>query len=126
MGMDVLGDNVRKASLVGALLMVSICTANAEVYSYSCQACIFPTIGYDCEAVGKPYPLRVDANKSVLEWRGKKYGLTIASADDEPGCARAGWHAKGNGASFTFCAATQGYGAIEDKDGVKVQCNLKR
>jgi hypothetical protein len=79
-----------------------------------------------CDVVdGKTYPLRVDDNKNVLEWRGKKYSLTIASADEPDGCAKSGWHAEGNGTSFTFCAATQGYGAIEDKDrNVKVRCNL--
>jgi hypothetical protein len=64
--------------------------------------------------------------KIVLEWRGKKYDLTDAIGDEPGGCAKAGWHAKGNGTTFTFCAATQGYGAIEDKDGVRVRCNLKR
>jgi hypothetical protein len=54
----------------------------AEIYNYSCKACIFPRIvsddGYDgCDVVdGKTYPLRVDDNKNVLEWRGKKYSLT--------------------------------------------------
>src|SRR5262249_25556013 len=89
----------------------------AEIYNYSCKACLFPRIvsedGYDgCDVVdGKTYPLRVDDNKNVLEWRGKKYKLTIAS-----GCGKYGWHAEGNGTSFTFCTATQGYGAIETKD----------
>jgi hypothetical protein len=93
---------------------------------------LFPGIVSDdgsdgCDVVdGKTYPLRVDDNKNVLEWRGKKYSLTIASFDEPDGCGKYGWHAKGNGTSFTFCAATQGYGAIQDKDHVKVQCNLKR
>jgi hypothetical protein len=116
-----------------ALIFASLSTAvvHAETYNYSCKVCVFPTIaidGYDgCEVDGKTYPLRLDDNKNVLEWRGKKYSLTIASADEPDGCAKYGWHAEGNGTSFTFCAATQGYGAIEDKDGnVKVRCNLKR
>jgi hypothetical protein len=99
----------------------------AETYNYSCKACVFPTIaigGSDgCDVVdGKTYPLRVDDNKKVLEWRGKKYSLT-----EQPNCAKYGWHAEGSGTSFDFCTATQGYGAIEDKDGdTKVRCNLKR
>ena len=99
-----------------ALIFASLSTTvvYAEIYNYSCKV------------DGKTYPLRVDDNKNVLEWRGKKYSLTIASADEPDGCAKYGWHAEGNGTSFTFCAATQGYGAIEDKDGVKVRCNLKR
>jgi hypothetical protein len=67
------------------------------------------------------FPLRVDDETNVLEWRGKKYGLT-----EQPNCAKYGWHAEGNGASFDFCTATQGYGAIEEKDDVRVRCDLKR
>ena len=90
-------------------------------------ACVFPRIvsdkGYDgCDvADGKTYPLRVDDSKYVLEWRGKNYSLTV-----QPNCAKYGWHAERNGASFDFCVATQGYGAIEDKDEVRVQCDLKK
>ena len=103
----------------------------ADTYNYSCKACIFPSIATDgsdgCDADKATYPLRVDDSKKVLEWRGKRYSLTEASADESNGCAKYGWHAKGNGASFTFCTATQGYGAIEDKDGnVRVQCNLRK
>ena len=103
----------------------------AETYNYSCKACIFPPIAGDgdgCDVVdGKTYPLRVDDNKNVLEWRGKRYRASNANEPDKIVCAKAGWHAEGNGTSFTFCAATQGYGAIKDKDGiVRVQCDLKR
>jgi site-specific DNA-cytosine methylase len=57
-----------------------------------------------------------------------RWSLTVAPYDDKGGgCAKYGWHAEGDGTSFTFCTATQGYGAIEDKNGdVRVQCNLKR
>ena len=87
----------------------------AETYSYSCNACLFPGIvdesglsGDGCDVVeGRTYPLRVDDNKKVLEWRGKKYNLTVASADEDNSCAKYGWHAKGNGTSFDFCGATQ-------------------
>jgi hypothetical protein len=117
-----------KLTIALILAFIPTTAVYAEIYNYSCKACIFPSIVGDdgsdgCDVVdGKTYPLRVDDNKNVLEWRGKKYGLT---ADESGGCKQ-GWHAKGNGTSFTFCAATQGYGAIEDKDGVKVRCNLKR
>ena len=117
-----------------ALIFASLSTTvvYAETYNYSCKVCVFPfpAIGYDCDVVdGKTYPLRVDDNKNILEWRGKKYSITNANNPDkdEIGCAKAGWHAESNGTSFTFCAATQGYGAIYDKDGdTKVRCNLKR
>ena len=113
---------------------LSTTAVHAEIYNYSCNACLFPKIvihgneGYDgCDVVhGKTYPLRVDENKNVLEWRGKKYAISDANTPDKIVCAKAGWHAEGNGTSFHFCAATQGYGAIEDKGDVKVRCNLKR
>jgi hypothetical protein len=121
-----------KLTIALMFAFLSATAVYAEIYNYSCKACIFPRIvsgdGSDgCDVVeGKTYPLRVDDKKNVLEWRGKKYSLTVASADEPDGCAKYGWHAEGNGTSFTFCTATQGYGAIEDKDGVKVRCNLKR
>jgi hypothetical protein len=83
------------------------------------------TYNYSCKVDGKTYPLRVDDNKNVLEWRGKKYSLTENSGPD--GCAKYGWHAEGNGTSFDFCAVTQGGAYIEAKDGNdEVECNLKR
>src|SRR6478672_7530522 len=106
--------------LVIALIFACIATTAvyAETYNYSCNVCVFPTTatndGSDgCEAVGQTYPLRVDDTKNVLEWRGKKYKVTGPIEE----CGRYGWLAEGNGTSFKFCTATQGYGAIEDKDG---------
>jgi hypothetical protein len=94
-----------------ALIFASLSTTvvHAEIYNYSCKV------------DGRAYPLRVDDNKNVLEWRGKKYSLT------ENPCGRYGWHAEGNGTSFDFCTATKGYAWIEDKDEKnKVECDLKR
>ena len=82
--------------------------SQAEIYNYSCNI------------DGKTYPLRVNVDASILEWRGIKYKLT--SAD----CGRVGWHAEGNGTSFEFCTATKGYGAIEKDGNVQVECDLKR
>lgn len=82
--------------------------ANAETYNYSCKV------------DGKSYPLRVDASASILEWRGAKYRI------NEIECGRVGWHAEGNGTSFDFCTATQGYADIEKDGNVQVQCGLKR
>jgi hypothetical protein len=116
-----------KLTIALIFAFLSTTAAYAEIYNYSCKACVFPRIvsdeGYDgCDvADGKTYPLRVDDSKYVLEWRGKNYSLTV-----QPNCAKYGWHAEGNGASFDFCTATQGYGAIENKDEVRVQCDLKR
>jgi hypothetical protein len=109
--------------LIIALILAFLSTTvvDAEIYNYSCKV------------DGKAYPLRVDDDKKVLEWRGEKYSLTDASADEPNGCGKAGWHAEGNGTSFTFCAATQGYAGIDDKDGNALaeccerrgKCNLK-
>jgi hypothetical protein len=57
---------------------------------------------YSCKVDGKTYPLRVDEDKKVLEWRGKKYSIVF-----QPDCAKYGWHAEGNGTSFDFGTATQ-------------------
>ena len=117
-----------KLTIALIFAFLSTTAVYAEIYNYSCKACLFPGIvsddgSYYCDvADGKTYPLRVDDNKNVLEWRGKKYSLTANDMD----CGKYGWHAVGNGRSFDFCGATQGYAAIQDKDGVKVQCDLKR
>ena len=101
---------ISKACAAALAVVVSMpgAASYAEIYNYSCGN-------------GKTYPLRVDDSKNILEWRGKKYSLT-----EQPNCARYGWHAEGNGTSFDFCTATKGYGAIEIKGEVKVQCDLKR
>ena len=62
----------------------------------------------------------MDDVKNMLEWKGKKYNLTQAD------CGRVGWHADGNGMSFDFCTATQGYAAIKKDENVEVECDLKR
>ena len=116
-----------KLTIALIFAFLSATAVYAEIYNYSCKACVFPRSvsgdgSHECDVVdGKTYPLRVDDKKNVLEWRGKKYSLTASE-----GCGKYGWHAAGNGTSFDFCGATQGYAAIEDKDGVKVQCNLNR
>jgi hypothetical protein len=79
-----LGD-MMKLTLALIFAFLSTTVVYAETYNYSCKVCVFPTIGYDCEVDGKTYPLRVDDNKNVLEWRGKKYSLT-----EQPNCANMG------------------------------------
>jgi hypothetical protein len=62
-----------------ALIFASLsATAVAGTYNYSCNVCVFPTLATtngsdECEPVGKAYPLRVDEDKNVLEWREKRY-----------------------------------------------------
>jgi len=84
---------------------------------------------YSCKVHGKTYPLRLDETKKVLEWRGKRYSIVSSSGSpsgSQPDCAKYGWHVEGNGTSFDFCSATQGYAAIQDKDGNdRVKCNLQ-
>jgi hypothetical protein len=110
-----------KLTIALIFAFLSTTAVYAEIYNYSCKACVFPSDD-GCDVVdGKTYPLRVDDSKNVLEWRGKKYSLTVL-----PDCGRWGWHAEGNGTSFDFCTATKGYGAIQYKDEVRVQCDLKR
>lgn len=119
-----------KPALAFVFLHLSTAAVLAETYNYACTACIFPPLpgrGDGCDVDEKTYPLQVDDTRNVLEWRGKKYSLTVATFDEPNGCAKHGWHANGEGTSFTFCAATKGYGSIKDKDGiVRVRCSLKR
>lgn len=120
-----------KLTIALVVFCLSTAAVYARTYTYSCKVCVFPSISNNgddgCEEVGgNTYPLQVDDQNNVLEWRRRRYRLTVASAEPN-GCARIGWHAEGNGTSFKFCTATQGYAAIEDNDGnVRVRCNLKR
>jgi hypothetical protein len=118
--------NIIKLTIALIFAFLSTTAVYAEIFNYSCKVCATPTkIGYECE--GKIYPLRVDDSKNVLDWRGNKYSISNANEPDKIVCAKAGWNAEGNGMSFTLCAATQGYAAIQDKDGnVTVQCDLRR
>ncbi len=114
---------MRLISFIFSLTFVAT-AADAEVFNYSCKLCIFPptAIGDGCDvADGKVYALRIDESKNLLEWRGQRYALT-----EQPKCANYGWHAESKGKSFDFCTATQGYGAIENKDEVRARCDLKK
>lgn len=111
------------------VLMSALCTTavHAEVLNYSCKVCIFPSavnVGECDVGDGKSYPLSVDESRKVLEWRGKKYSILVASPDDKGGgCGKYGWQADGNGTTFTFCIATKGYGGISDTTGeTRAQC----
>src|SRR5690349_13589267 len=98
------GSETMKPAIALIFAILSTTDARAEVYNYSCKACVFPGLisdrGYaECDVDnGKTYPLRVDDNKNILEWRAKKYSIT-----QQPDCAKYGWHAVGNGTSFDFC-----------------------
>jgi hypothetical protein len=71
---SILGDS-------GIPFIVNIERINTVVYA--------KPFNYLCKVNGKTYPLRVDENKNVLEWRGKKYSIVF-----QPDCAKYGWHAK--------------------------------
>jgi hypothetical protein len=118
--------NVTKRTIATIFAFLSTTAVYPEIYNYSCKACVFGDNHYNgCDvADGRRYLLRVDDNKddnkNVLEWRGKKFALT-----EQPNCGKYGWHAEGNGTSFDFCTATQGYGAIEDEDSIKSDAILR-
>lgn len=90
--------------------LVALSTASAEAGTYN----------YVCKDHGKPFPLKVDDTQSTLDWKGVTYKIK-----ENPDCAKFGWHAEKDGASFDFCTATQGYAAIE-QNGTEIQCDLKR
>lgn len=102
-----------------------VSSAEPLIFNYSCSSCVFPHNTHGdggCDSDKASYPLRVDTDKNILEWRGKKYSLSV-----QEDCGQHGWLAKGNGTSFKFCTGTKGYGAIQNKeDQVVVQCSLKR
>jgi hypothetical protein len=78
------------------------------------------TYSYLCSVGGKSYSLKVDEAANSLEWRGAKYKVSQIA------CGRHGWHAEGNGTSFDFCTATNGYADIEKDGKLQFQCNIKR
>jgi hypothetical protein len=78
------------------------------------------TFTYVCTDHGKSYPLKVDDKLNTLTWKGSVY--KIKRQED---CAKYGWHAEKDDASFNFCTATKGGGGIERNDGTVIQCNLK-
>ena len=68
---------MRKLILVAIAVSLSTAVVHAEIYNYSCKACIFPRIvtdnGFDgCDVVdGKTYTLRVDTAKMCSNGGGR-------------------------------------------------------
>lgn len=91
--------------IFAVVLVVSPAAAN-ETYNYSCDL-----------GEGKKYHLLVDVTKNVLMWRGNKYAITL-----QPGCAKYGWHAVGNGTAFDFCTSTKGGAYIDQPGQDDVEC----
>jgi hypothetical protein len=82
------------------------------------------TYRYNCQSGNKTYQLWVNEGNKTLTWQGKNYRI-VRDLD----CAKYGWKATGNGTSFRFCTATQGYGYIEDngkklEDGTEIECEI--
>jgi hypothetical protein len=78
------------------------------------------TFSYVCTDHGKSYPLKVDDKQNTLAWKGSIYKIKLTD------CAKYGWYAEKDGASFKFCTATKGYGGIEQNDGTTIQCDMRR
>lgn len=75
---------------------------------------------YLCKVGNRSMPIRIDATRKVLTWRGETY--MIKEKED---CGRFGWTAQRAGTSFDFCTATQGYADFTE-NGVSIQCDLQR
>jgi len=97
-----------KRIIITTLVVLSTTSALADTYNYLCKD------------HGKSFLLKVDDTKNILEWRG-----TIYKIKENEDCAKFGWRAEKDGASFDFCTATQGYADFE-QSGTRIQCNLKR
>lgn len=90
------------------ILATLITSAHADTYNYICKD------------HGKSLPLKVDDTQNILEWKGATYKIK-----ENEECAKYGWRAEKDGASFDFCTATQGYADFQ-QNGINIQCNLKR
>ncbi|MDB5604804.1 MAG: hypothetical protein JWP25_1704 [Bradyrhizobium sp.] len=97
-----------KSIIITTLVVLSTTSAHADTYNYVCKD------------HGKAFPLKVDDTQNTLEWKGATYKIK-----ENTDCAKFGWHAEKDGASFDFCTATQGFAAIE-QNGTEIQCYLKR
>ncbi|MER8917697.1 hypothetical protein NKI32_28265 [Mesorhizobium sp. M0761] len=85
------------------------------------------TFDYRCKFGVKTYSLKVNTEANTLEWRGQTYRIVKSSSDsDYSVCANYGWHVEGDGTSFDFCTATQGYADIQKDGEIQVQCDMKR
>jgi len=78
------------------------------------------TYTYVCTDHGRSYPLKVNDEKNTLAWKGIVYKIT-----PQEDCAKFGWHAEKDGASFDFCTATQGVAGFE-LNGTDIECEMKR
>jgi hypothetical protein len=78
------------------------------------------TYTYVCTDHGRSYPLKVDDKQNTLAWKGSIYKIKR-----QLDCAKYGWRAEKDGASFDFCTATQGYADFE-QNGTRIECNMKR
>lgn len=96
-----------KRIIISALVAISTISVHAETYNYVCKD------------HGKSLPLKVDDTQNTLEWKGTTYKIK------ETDCAKFGWRAEKDGASFDFCTATKGYAGIE-QNGIEIPCDLKR
>jgi uncharacterized protein YecT (DUF1311 family) len=76
------------------------------------------TYNYVCTDHGKSYPLKVDDEQNILAWRGNIYKIKR-----QLDCAKYGWRAEKEDASFDFCTATQGYADFE-LNGAHIECNV--
>lgn len=97
-----------KRIIICAFVAISATSAHADTYNYLCKH------------QGKPFELKVDDTRNILEWRGTTY--RIKETED---CAKFGWRAEKDGASFDFCTATQGYADFQ-QNGTTIRCHLKR
>jgi hypothetical protein len=106
--------------------MIKTLTAAAVTTALFISSAHAETYNYVCTDHGRSYPLKVDDTQNTLAWKGSVYKIT--RQEDwlaKQICAKYGWHAEKDDASFDFCTATQGGGGIQKNDGTTIQCNLK-
>jgi hypothetical protein len=103
--------NTIKTLIAAAALLVVTGATHADTFTYVCKD------------HGRSYPLKVDNKQNTLTWKGSVYKIK-----PQEGCAKYGWHAEKDGASFDFCTATKGYAGFENATppiGTDIECNFR-
>ena len=109
-----------------SLLQASTSFAEDYVINYACKA----THGEERKTQGRAYLLHVDEGKKVVKFQGKRYtiikstgnGTYPVDVDDDNGCVKYCWLAKGNGVSLDISTLVAGYAGF-NFDGKNWDCD---
>jgi len=100
--------------------MKKLLTSLVVMAALSGAAPAYASYDYSCKIKGKTFLVEVNDSQTILKWKGKRYSIIV-----QPNCAKASWHATGNGTSFDFCVATKGVAGFENNNDI-LCCQLGR